>query len=37
MYQMETFLLTSDERQPLNKGQSGQKTMGPKRGRLIPL
>ncbi len=26
-------LLTSDEGQPLNKGQNGQKTMGPKRVR----
>ncbi len=31
MYQIESFLtfLTSDKGQPLNKGQNGQKTMGP--------
>ena len=31
MYQMETFyiFLTSDKGQLLNKGQNGQKTMGP--------
>ncbi len=27
------LLLTSDKGQPLNKGQNGQKTMGPKRVR----
>ncbi len=32
-------LLTSDKGQPLNKGQNGQKTMGPKRVRYseVPL
>ncbi len=40
MYQMETSnssntLLTSDKGQPLNKGQNGQKTMGPKRVRYF--
>ncbi len=41
MYQMDfpnTFL-SSDKGQPLNKGQNGQKTMGPKRVRYseVPL
>ncbi len=42
MYQMEIVLihfLTSDKGQPLNKGQNGQNTMGPKRVRYseVPL
>ncbi len=38
MYQMETFLYILNLR-PLNKGQNGQKTMGPKHVRYseIPL
>ncbi len=34
-YSSNILFLTSNKGQPLNKGQNGQKTMGPKRVRLF--